>query len=298
MEIIFIRGIMMWTEKVVLDSIYDFDYTLSRLAFDPLISVDKEARWVDIPVVLQQKKHVVRVQAIGSTEKPIFKVSSSSNEDREELLTYVKDLFLWNVNLVNVESHFRGTNLGELFHRYPGTPIVRDFDLYYSLIKTIIHQQLNMKFAYVLSTRFVEQFGEQYNGIWFYPEAKTIANLTVEDLRDLQFSGRKAEYIIDVSKKITEGELDLVKLSKKSDQVIFSELIKIRGVGPWTVENWLLFGLGRNDLFPKADIGIQRALQAYMGMNSKPTADEMIDFSKDWSPYRSYASLTLWRSIE
>ena len=75
-------------------------------------------------------------------------------------------------------------------------------------------------------------------------------------------------------------------------------LIKVRGIGRWTVENFLLFGLGRPNLFPKADIGIQNAIKKLYNLEQKPTQEEMETHSKNWSPYLSYASLYLWRSVE
>ena len=76
------------------------------------------------------------------------------------------------------------------------------------------------------------------------------------------------------------------------------ELLSIRGIGPWTVQNFLLFGLGKQNVFPKADIGLQRAVQRLLGLSEKPSAKQMEELSKRWEPYLSYASLYLWRSIE
>ncbi|RLL40359.1 DNA-3-methyladenine glycosylase 2 family protein [Oceanobacillus piezotolerans] len=286
----------MWTEKVVLPTIYDFDYTLYRLSFDPVIALDMEERSVKVPVVMEEERQIVQVQATGTTEKPSFLITGEKN--KEKLLPYIYDLFQWEFDLSVVAEHFTGTILESLFTKYPGTPIVREFDLYFCLIKTIIHQQLNMKFAYVLSTRFIEAYGEKVDGVWFYPTPERVASLTVEELRGMQFSTRKAEYIIDTSKLIVEGKIDLNDLRLKLDVEVLAELVKIRGIGPWTIENWLLFGLGRKDLFPKADIGIQNAVKQLLTMDKKPTVDELSEMSLGWEPYRSYASLTLWRSIE
>jgi DNA-3-methyladenine glycosylase II len=125
-----------------------------------------------------------------------------------------------------------------------------------------------------------------------------VANLSVEQLRELQFSGRKAEYVIGIGKAITEGKLQIEKLNDLSDQEIYDQLIKLRGVGPWTVQNFLMFGLGRPNLFPMADIGLQNALKKLFELDRKPTIEEMENFKKGWDPYLSYASLYLWRSIE
>ncbi|MCA1022339.1 DNA-3-methyladenine glycosylase family protein [Halobacillus litoralis] len=288
----------MWEEKLKAVNFYDFDYTLLRWQLDPVIRLDREERWVDIPVKLNEDHHIVRVQALGTTLDPVFSVQSDSHEAKSELLNYIKHLFQWDIDLENVHEHFLDTDLEQLFRNHPGTPIVKDFHLYDCLMKVIIHQQLNMKFAYTLSTRFVETLGRQKDGIWFYPDPETVARTPYETLRELQFSQRKAEYVIDTSKQIAEGELDLPALDVMENDDIMKHLTKVRGIGPWTAENWMMFGLGRENLFPKADIGIQNALKHYYHMDRKPTKDEMGAWSKPWSPYLSYASLTLWRSIE
>ncbi|MDC3413457.1 DNA-3-methyladenine glycosylase [Aquibacillus sp. 3ASR75-11] len=288
----------MWSKVYNNNGVYDFDYALQRLAMDPLTHMDQTQRWVDVPVRLGDEQHVVRVKGIGTTDNPAFEISSNSKEQQDVLLKHISHLFQWDVDLMEVKRHFKETNLNQLFDMYPGTPIIKDFDLYGSLMKVIIHQQLNLKFAHTLTSRFVQHYGECVNGVWFDPTPETIASLPYEALRNYQFSQRKAEYVIDTSRMIVDGELELDTLAKENDQVILSQLVKIRGIGKWTAENWLLFALGRKDLFPRADIGIQNALKRYFQMDRKPTIDEMNVLSSDWSPYQSYASITLWRSIE
>jgi DNA-3-methyladenine glycosylase II len=97
---------------------------------------------------------------------------------------------------------------------------------------------------------------------------------------------------------IVQGELNLEKIKQLSDEEILAHLVKLRGVGPWTVQNFLMFGLGRPNLFPIADIGIQNALKKLYNLDRKPTEEEMKTFKLGWDPYLSYASLYLWRSIE
>lgn len=288
----------MWKETFDAKSFYDFDYTLLRWEFDPLTKLDRNERWVDVPVRIGGDTHVVRVQGMGTTEHPLFEVSSESDESKSLLLAHIQELFQWDRDLEQIHEHFMETELRALFRDHPGTPIVKDFHLYDCLMKVIIHQQLNMKFAHTLSTRFVENFGMQKNGVWFYPTPAQVADLSYDQLRELQFSQRKAEYVIDTSRKIVDGELDLEALTKESNEEVMRRLVKVRGIGPWTAENWLMFGLGRENLFPKADIGIQNALKVYYGLDKKPSYEQMETWSKGWEPYLSYASLTLWRSIE
>src|SRR5690606_707665 len=120
------------------------------------------------------------------------------------------------------------------------------------------------------------------DGVWFYPLPETIAELSVGDLRELQFSGRKAEYVIGTSKLITEGKLNFDELEEMTDEEVVKKLVSIRGIGPWTAQNYLLFALGRQNLFPMADIGIQNALKRLYKLEQKPTYEQMERYSESW----------------
>lgn len=274
---------------------YNFDLVLDRLSLDPLHVVDKENRSVKVPLVIDETPQVVEVQAVGSTDKPEFKLHG---ETSSRALQKIAHIFQWDRPLARIHEHFQKTDLQPLFEEHRGTPLVLDFDPYNSLLKCIIHQQLNLAFAHTLTHRFVTTFGFEVDGVPFYPRPETVANLKVEELKELQFSGRKAEYIIGVAQAIVSGTLDIEGLYKKTDEEIMAELIKLRGIGPWTVQNVLMFGLGRPNLFPTADIGLQNALKKLYQLDRKPTLEEMEQYKKDWEPYLSYASLYLWRSIE
>lgn len=277
---------------------YNFDLVLSRLALDPLHQVDATERSVKVPIGLGNEKIVAKVKAIGTTEGPVFQLEGIPIKHEEGVIRELTRIFQWESSLIDVHEHFQGTELKELFNSHFGTPLVLDFHPYNCLVKCIIHQQLNIKFAYTLTERFVKAYGTEVNGAWFYPSPDRVAALTVEELRELQFSTRKAEYIIDISKEIAEGRLSLESLYDRTDEEIMKELIVYRGIGQWTIQNVLLFGLGRQNLFPIADIGIQNALKKLLGLDAKPTKEEMEHLIPAWEPYLSYASLYLWRSIE
>lgn len=279
-------------EKIELSFPYDFDRVLDRLSLDPLNAVDKERREVKVPIPGYK---VATVRGMGTMEKPVFEVSGI---DSEEELQHIQEIFHFHKSLEPIHEHFQQTNLKEIFNEHRGTPIVREFDLYGSLAKSIIHQQLNLKFAHTLTTRFVHAFGREADGIWFYPEPQQVAVLTPDILREMQFSTRKAEYIIALSKAIADGELSLQSLSLLDDDEVIRTLTHYRGVGPWTAQNFLLFGLGRPNLFPLADIGLQNALKKLWGLDEKPKVEEIAAHLPQWSPFLSYASLYLWRSIE
>lgn len=274
---------------------YNFNGILDRLSIDPLNEVNLAERTVKVPLIMEGEPRVAVVKGIGTTESPKFIIEGSNDDKTIKRLAHILQ---WDVPLTDIHQHFLTTDLKEIFEQHMGTPLVLDFDPYRTLIKCIIHQQLNMSFAHTLTERFVKQFGFEKNGVFFYPPPETVANITEEELRELQFSGRKAQYIIGIAKVIAEGQLDLDALAEKSDDEVMASLIKLRGVGPWTVQNFLMFGLGRKNLFPMADIGIQNAIKKLYNLERKPTIEEMEQYKKAWEPYLSYASLYLWRSIE
>jgi DNA-3-methyladenine glycosylase II len=283
--------------KISIEGPYQFDRVLQRLSIDPLMVIDQAERSVRVPLYREKTPIVIKVQATGTTVHPEFELTSSSAFTEKEI-DKLKYIFQWDKSLQPVSDHFSSTVLADIFEEHKGTPLVLDFDLYHCLMKCIIHQQVNMKFAHTLTQRFVHSFGFEQEGVWFYPRPEDVAKLDYEDITALKMSRRKAEYIIDTSRLIAEGELPLYNLQNKSDEEILKELVKIRGIGPWTVQNLLLFGLGRPNLFPIADIGIQNALKKLKGLDQKPTILQMQEWSKEWEPYLSYASLYLWRSIE
>lgn len=270
---------------------YDFDRVLERLSLDPLHAVSIPERLVRVPM---PEGNVVAVKAIGTSNQPLFTVEGA----KEEQLAHVSSIFHFHQSLEPVADHFSNTSLAHLFEEHKGTPLVREFSLYGALMKSIIHQQLNLSFAHTLSSRFVQTYGKEIDGVWFYPEPEKIASLQPEELRQLQFSTRKAEYVIGLSQAIASGNLRLDELARKTDEEVATELISYRGIGPWTAQSFLMFGLGRPNLFPLADIGLQNALKIQWERTDKPKGEEIMEHLPEWSPYLSYAALYLWRSIE
>jgi DNA-3-methyladenine glycosylase II len=290
----------MWEYIVKFNGPYNFDLLLNRLGRDPLHAVNKEEKIIKVPLQIQNERRVVEVQFIGTTDDPAFSVSSINAPKSEQnvILKKLTDIFQWDKSLSKLQDYFAKTELAPLFQSFAGAPIINEFDPYRCLVKCIIHQQLNLKFAATLSERLVKGFGEEVEGVWFYPTPEKVSSLTVEELRVLQFSERKAEYLIQTSEKIASGQLDLEQLGKLSDEEITKQLTALRGIGPWTAENMLLFAYGREDIYPVGDIGIQNALKKLLNLEKKPSKDMMIQLGEKWAPYRSYATLYLWLSME
>ncbi len=167
-----------------------------------------------------------------------------------------------------------------------------DITPFTALIRSIIHQQINLSFAQVLMERVCRTFGTEKDGIIFPPTAEALRDLEPEQLRTLQLSGRKVDYLLGAAR----ASIDFEQLMTAPDAAIAETLIALKGVGPWTVQNVLMFGYGREDLFPASDIGILRAFERLHG--SRPTVEEAVLLAEEFAPYRSHAAYLLWRSIE
>lgn len=166
----------------------------------------------------------------------------------------------------------------------------KNSDLYFEeLCDSIVSQQLSGKAAATIFNRFKELFPKEK------VTPKAVLKLSDEKLRSVGLSGAKTKYIKDLAQKVESGELDLSKLTSLSDDEIIEELIKVKGIGRWTVEMFLIFTLGREDVFSIGDLGLRNGLKKVYG---EKTADEIEEIIKKWAPFRSYASRILWRVLD
>lgn len=223
-------------------------------------------------------------------------------EQLTEARQLVCHMFSTDIDLSDFYQHVAADKyLAPLTEQLAGTRMVREPDLFESFVKTIIGQQLNMAFAGTLTNRFIAFAGDALNvdgETWHvFPTSEQVAQLEYEQLQELQFNRRKAEYVIDLARMIVNGELDLEHLWGMSDTEVVDTLIPIRGVGRWTVECLLLFGMGRPNLLPAADIGLRNAIRNVYGLETQPTEEEVREIGKTWSPWSSYATFYLWESL-
>ncbi|MBJ8071326.1 MULTISPECIES: DNA-3-methyladenine glycosylase family protein [Bacillus] len=287
----------MWSEHVTLEYPYHFEEVLKRLAFDPLNVIQLDEKVIYVPLFIDEEQIVVRLQGIGTVQNPQFWISSQAG-DQEKVMKRMRSIFHWNEPFQNIQDHFLNTSLRPLFETYAYTPIILEFDYFACLLRCIIHQQINLKFATVLTDQFVKRYGTEKNGVFFFPTPERVANISIEELREQKFSQRKAEYIVGLAKHIAGGKLDLARIENETEEEVSAQLLPIRGIGAWTVQNFLMFGLGRKNMFPEADIGIRRALQGVFQLDNKPDDAFLEKVKQECEPYCSYAALYLWKSIE
>ncbi|MBE5108721.1 DNA-3-methyladenine glycosylase 2 family protein [Bacillus thuringiensis] len=287
----------MWSEHVTLEYPYHFEEVLKRLSFDPLNVIQLEEKVIYVPICIEEEQIVVRLQGIGTVQNPQFWISSQTG-DSKKVMKRMRAIFHWDDPFQDIQNHFLNTSLRPLFERYAYTPIILEFDYFACLLRCIIHQQINLKFATVLTEQFVKRYGTEKNGVFFFPTPERVANISIEELREQKFSQRKAEYIVGLGKSIARGTLDLASIENETEEEVSAQLLPIRGIGAWTVQNFLMFGLGRKNMFPKADIGIQRAVQGVFQLDDKPDDAFLEKVKQECEPYCSYAALYLWKSIE
>lgn len=130
-----------------------------------------------------------------------------------------------------------------------------------------------------------------------FPSPGQVACWSYEQLRSLSFSQWKAEYIIDFTRAVVQEDIDLDGLWRLSDDGVMESLTKLRGIERWTVACFLLFGMGRSDVFPAADIGVQNAVKHLYNLAKRPNETQMREMAHDWAPWRSYATFYLWQSL-
>lgn len=163
---------------------------------------------------------------------------------------------------------------------------------YESLVQAIIYQQLSYKAAGSIADKLRSMYG---NGE--YPKPEVVIRLTDAQLRKAGISIRKAGFIKDVAKHALEGKLRPAALSRMEDEQVITTLCEIRGIGKWSAQMLLLFNLGRLDIWPVDDLGLQNALVLAYKLSKKPDPPAMEKFGEKWKPYRSMAAWYLWKNL-
>jgi len=185
---------------------------------------------------------------------------------------------------------------------YYGLRIVSIPDLFEAICWAVMGQHINLNFAYILKKGFVESFGERFRIadriFYLFPTPEIIAKQTVSRFRQLQFTAKKSEYIIELAKKMKDGTLSKNTLLKKdSFKLAKKELMRLHGVGKWTAEYVCLRCLKDPAAFPVDDVGLQNAIKRQLRLSAKPSVDEIYKLSRRWKNWEAYSTFYLWNSL-
>lgn len=162
-----------------------------------------------------------------------------------------------------------------------------------ALVESIISQQLSVKAADTIFFRFVGLFPRSK-----FPKPEVVAKLPTSKFRKVGISGQKAGYIKDLAGQVASGKLKLGSLHRLENEKVIAELIKVKGIGRWTAEMFLMFTLRRPDVFSPGDLGLRNAIQRLYKLKGPPTERQLENITKKWSPYRTTAARYLWRSLD
>ena len=166
--------------------------------------------------------------------------------------------------------------------------------IYASLVRSIVYQQLTGKVAAIIFGRFLELFPGRK-----FPEPERVLRKSFEHLRGVGLSNQKAGYIRNIAQAAKDGIVpDSRQANCMSDNELIDSLTSIKGVGRWTVEMMLIFRLGRPDVLPATDYGIQKGFALAKRLAGLPKPKELLPAGECWAPHRTVAAWYLWRTAD
>lgn len=170
--------------------------------------------------------------------------------------------------------------------------LTRPYDHFTGLCRIIIGQQVSTKAAQSIFEKFLLLFPRHK------PSAKAVHQLTDAALRSAGLSGSKAASIRDLAARVADKSLPLKKIQNFSNEDVIETLVQVRGIGPWSAEMFLIFYLGREDVFSPGDLGLRTAIMKLYKKRKLPSSEAAVKLARSWAPYRSYACRILWESLD
>ncbi len=160
-----------------------------------------------------------------------------------------------------------------------------------ALVEAIITQQISDSAGKSISLKFKNLFREKY------PTPYDVIKLSKDEIQSVGLSKMKAEYIFDISQMVVNKKLNFQIFKKMSDEDVITELTKIRGIGKWTAQMYLIFALGRMDVFPLGDLGLINGIKKLYGLEN-PSTYEILEITNNWIPYRTIGTWYIWRGVK
>lgn len=180
----------------------------------------------------------------------------------------------------------RDEDFSRIVFTYGPPPLWEREQGFHTLIHIILEQQVSLASARAAYNRLEEAANP------LLPE--NFLRLTDSELKQIGFSRQKTRYGRELSKAIIDGSLDLAGLEGLEDEAAKEQLMKVKGIGPWTADIYLLMVLGRPDIWPSGDLALEVAIQQLKGWDRRPTPEEAREMSKGWKPWRAVAARLLW----
>ena len=199
------------------------------------------------------------------------------------------------INIEDALKHLAGSDrrFSKLIKKF-GSPNFEPQDNYFkSLVRSIIYQQLSGKSAFVIYSRLLKLFPVDQ-----FPSPNELLLISDQIYRDIGLSKQKAIYIKEIAKAFKSKTVQSDKLKEMTNDRIRNDLIKIKGIGPWTIDMFLMFTLNRPDVLPTGDLGIQKGYMVFFDIDFLPGKDYMIKNAEKWRPFRTIACWYLWKLVD
>jgi 3-methyladenine DNA glycosylase/8-oxoguanine DNA glycosylase len=159
-------------------------------------------------------------------------------------------------------------------------------------VRSIVFQQLSGKAAATIHGRVIALVGDGAEA------PSRIAATSHDALRAAGLSNAKASYVRNLAEHVLDGSLPVESLHELSDDEIIAALTQVKGIGKWSAQMFLMFRLGRPDVLPELDLGVQKGIQMTYRMRKLPTPAQVLRRGQKWAPYRTVASWYMWRVLE
>jgi len=177
--------------------------------------------------------------------------------------------------------------IAKIIANYPKERMEMKNDTLHTLVRSVVGQQISVRAADAIWNRLDEACNNSITG-------DNLLQLSIEDMRKTGLSNTKSNYIIN----IVEANLTGLNWEDMNDNEVSNELCKIKGIGPWTADMFLIFRLGRTNILPLGDIGLVNAINLHYNNKEKLSKEELMKFKKKWSPWCSIATWYMWRSLD
>ncbi len=278
----------MTTAQLTVQGPYDLGLSLqARASFSPEPEPDTSV--LQAAVRIEGKPVLLEVRQ-ATDNSSVLQVSSPDDVDGERLREQTGWIVLAELD---VRPFYRIAKndpvIGPLARRFRGMKPIRPATLFEMMVDAVIEQQISLVAARKIRARVVERFGERKAGLWIFPGPEDLAQAPLEAIRACGLSGRKAEYISGLAKKVVDGSFDLDGLNGMSDDEVRSTVSGIRGFGRWSADYILIRGLGRPDAVPVDDLAVRTIVGKYLGKGSRMTAGQVEQRLKPFVPFRGIA---------
>jgi DNA-3-methyladenine glycosylase II len=296
----------MFTEKMTIAAVPPFSFDLSAEIFT---SGDKQIRNYDDGkfwqvISFNRKLALATIESEGTVDKPKLSVELKSNvginrQDIKKAEDTIKFLFSLDFNLKPFYERVKEDKImASVTSNLWGLKSPTTLTVFEALMDSIVEQQISLKVANGIENKITKKFGDALNlegeTYYAYPTPQKLASAQTEELRQCGLSLRKSEYIKEVATLITQGKLNLEKISNyESTEQIIRELDEIRGIGVWTAELTMLRGMQRLEALPADDLGLRRVISRYYFSGKKISSAEARQTAEAWGEWKGLAAYYL-----